>query len=297
MTRSPQQTPGHQMVRTALVQMACGNDREVIRDEAEVYVRQAAADGAQIICLQELFDATYFPQTVDASACDLAEPLPSPTTNRFGKLAEELQVVLIVPVFEEAQPGVNFNSVVVFDADGESLGKYRKIHIPDGPQYLEKYYFTPGDLGYHVFDTRYGTIGVAICWDEWFPEVARILALMGAKILFFPSAIGSEPDRPDLSTARAWKTVIQSHGITNGVFVAAVNRVGTEKDMTFYGNSFISGPLGDVIAEGGQESAVVMGDIDLSLIRESRNLLQFLRDRRPETYTPLLKQIIAGKQE
>lgn len=255
-------------------------------------MREAARRGAQVICLQELFDARYFPQTVDVKACDLAEPLPSPTTERFGKLAGELGVALIVPIYEEARPGVYFNTVVVFDADGTQVGKYRKTHIPDGPQYLEKYYFTPGDLGYQVFPTKFGVLGVAICWDEWYPEVARIMSLMGAELLFYPSAIGSEPDEPDLSTQEAWKTVIRSHGVANNVFVAAVNRVGVEGDMTFYGGSFLSDPLGEVLCEGFDKEEVLVAEADLAKIRKARNLLHFLRDRRVDTYEPILKRLI-----
>lgn len=279
-------------IRVALVQMACGGSRASVRDRAEAHVRAAAADGAHVVCLQELFDATYFPQKVDVARYALAEPLPSPTSKRFGELAAELGVVLITPVFEEAQPGVYFNSVVVFDADGADLGKYRKTHIPDGPQYLEKFYFTPGDLGYKTFDTRYGKIGVAICWDEWFPEVARIMALQGAQVLFYPSAIGSEPDRPGYSSAEAWRTVIRSHGIANGVFVAAVNRVGVEDAMTFYGESFVSDPLGEVLAQAGDSEQVLLADLRLDRVREARELLHFLRDRRIDTYEPLLKRTI-----
>lgn len=272
--------------------MPCGGSRPENRDHTEALVRQAAGRGAQVICLQELFDARYFPQTVDVAACGLAEPLPSPTTERFGRLAGELGVALVVPVFEEARPGVYFNSVVVYDADGSLVGKYRKTHIPDGPQYLEKYYFTPGDLGYQVFPTRFGVLGVAICWDEWYPEVARILSLMGAEILLYPSAIGSEPDQPELSTQDAWKTVIRSHGIANGVFSAAINRVGVEDEMTFYGGSFLSDPLGEVLAEGSDQEEIVIADADLGRIRQARELLHFLRDRRIDTYEPLLKRVI-----
>ncbi|TWT98194.1 N-carbamoyl-D-amino acid hydrolase [Botrimarina colliarenosi] len=279
-------------VRVALVQMNCSGARETVRDRAEAHVRQAVSDGAQIVCLQEVFDATYFPQQVATERYALAEPLPSPTTERFGRLAGELGVVLIVPVYEEAQPGVYFNSVVVFDADGRDLGKYRKTHIPDGPQYHEKFYFTPGDLGYKTFATRFGPIGVAICWDEWFPEVARIMALQGAQILFYPSAIGSEPDRPGYSSAEAWRTVIRSHGIANGVFVAAVNRVGTEEAMTFYGESFVSDPLGEVLAQADSAEQVLLADLPLGRVREARELLHFLRDRRIDTYEPLLKRTI-----
>lgn len=274
--------------------MACGGSREAVRDRAEAHVREAAAGGAQIVCLQELFDATYFPQEVAVERYALAEPLPSPTTLRFGKLAAELGVVLIVPIYEEAQPGVYFNTAVVFDADGRELGRYRKTHIPDGPQYLEKYYFTPGDLGYRTFATRFGKIGVAICWDEWFPEVARIMALQGAEVLFYPSAIGSEPDRPGYSSAEAWRTVIRSHGIANGVFVAAVNRVGTEEAMTFYGESFVSDPFGEVLAVADDRERVLVADLPLGRVREARELLHFLRDRRIDTYEPLLRRTIEG---
>ncbi|MGL4512498.1 MAG: carbon-nitrogen hydrolase [Lacipirellulaceae bacterium] len=279
-------------VRVALVQMPCGPDRAANRDRAEGHVRSAAAQGAQVVCLQELFDAEYFAQRIEVRGCDLAEPIPSPTTERFGRLAGELGIALVLPVFEEARPGLYFNSVLVFDADGSLVDKYRKTHIPDGPQYLEKYYFTPGDLGYKVFPTKFGVLGVAICWDEWFPEVARIMTLMGAELLFYPSAIGSEPDEPELSTQEAWKTVIRSHGIANGVFVAAVNRVGVEDEMTFYGGSFLGGPLGEVLVEGLDHEGVLLADADLGQIRRARNLLHFLRDRRVDTYAPILNRLI-----
>lgn len=279
-------------VRVGLVQMPCSQDREANRDHAEQLVREAAERGTQVVCLQELFDDRYFPQTIDAKAYGQAEPLPSPTTERFGRLAGELGIALVVPVFEEARPGVCFNTVVVYDADGSLVGKYRKTHIPDGPQYLEKYYFTPGDLGYQVFPTKFGVLGVAICWDEWYPEVARIMSLMGAEILLYPSAIGSEPDHPELSTHEAWKTVIRSHGIANGVFSGAINRVGVEDDMTFYGGSFLSDPLGEVLCEGGVGEEVLIADADLNKVRQARELLHFLRDRRIDTYDPILKRVI-----
>ncbi|MEM6675044.1 MAG: carbon-nitrogen hydrolase [Planctomycetota bacterium] len=279
-------------VRIALLQLSCGPDVAANVAHAVAKIREAAAGGAQIVCLQELFNARYFPQRVDVESLRLAEPLPSPTTTRMAELAAELEIALIVPIYEEARPGVYFNSVVVFDADGTELGKYRKTHIPDGPQYHEKYYFTPGDLGYKTFETRFARIGVAICWDEWYPEVARILALQGAEVLFYPSAIGSEPNRPGYSSADAWRTVIKSHGITNGVFVAAVNRVGVEDDMSFYGESFVSDPFGEVIAQAGSDEEVLACDLDLAKIRELRELLQFHRDRRIDTYGPILQRII-----
>jgi N-carbamoylputrescine amidase len=196
-------------------------------------------------------------------------------------------------VYECTRPGINFNTAVVVDADGSIAGKFRKIHIPDGPQYHEKFYFTPGDLGYPVFKTAHATIGVGICWDEWFPEVARIFGIKGAEIIFYPSAIGSEPDHPGYSSHDAWETVIRSHGITNGFFVAALNRVGREDKMTFYGGSFISNPFGEIIAKGDSESdQVIAAELDLKQIRKFRNIFQFYRDRRPDTYQELLNIVI-----
>ena len=277
--------------RVALIQASCEVDRPTNVDRAEAAIRQAGGSGAEIVCLQELFDSRYFPQRVEVDGYGLAEPLPSATTIRMQALARELGIVLIVPVYEEAAPGVCFNTAVVIDADGAELGKYRKMHIPDGPQYHEKFYFTPGNLGYPVWKTAFGTIGVAICWDEWFPEVARILALRGAEILFYPSAIGSEPDRPDFSSAEAWRIVLRSHGIANGVFVAALNRVGQEDGMRFYGQSFISDPFGEVVAEAGETPTIVSATLDMAKVRELRQLLQFFRDRRAHSYAPLCETL------
>ena len=277
-------------VKLALLQLSASEDIPGNVRKSEKAIRDAAAGGAQIVCLQELFNARYFPQRVEVESYRLAEKLPSETTKQMGALAAELGIVLIVPVYEEAQPGVYFNSVLIFDADGTELGKYRKTHIPDGPQYHEKFYFTPGDLGYPVWSTRYGKIGVGICWDEWYPEVARIFALQGAAILFYPSAIGSEPDRPEYSSAEAWRTVIRAHGIANGVFVAAVNRVGVEDAMTFYGESFVSDPFGELIAQAGSEDEILFAECDLDRIRELRDLFQFFRDRRVDTYGPILER-------
>lgn len=278
--------------RIALLQLPASEDREENVRKTEVRVREAAAGGATIVCLQELFDARYFPQRVAVDRYALAETLPSTTSERMAALASELGIVLIVPVFEEARPGVYFNTALVFDADGRELGKYRKTHIPDGPRYHEKFYFRPGNLGYPVFRTRHGTIAVGICWDEWYPEVARIFALRGAEVLFYPSAIGSEPDRPGYSSAEAWRCVIRSHAIANGVFVAAVNRVGVEDGLSFYGGSFVSDPFGEIVGEAGSEEAVVFADIDVRKIRELRELFHFLRDRRIDTYGPLLDRLV-----
>jgi N-carbamoylputrescine amidase len=280
------------VTRIALVQLSASEDAAVNLRRTEEKIREAASRGAQIVCLQELFQSRYFPQRVNVRSYAVAETLPSKTTERMEALAAELEIVLIVPVFEEAQPGVYFNTAVVFDADGRELGKYRKTHIPDGPQYHEKFYFTPGNLGYPVFRTRHAAFGVGICWDEWFPEVARIFALEGAQILFYPSAIGSEPDRPGYSSAEAWRCVLRSHAIANGVFVAAVNRVGVEEQMTFYGESFVASPFGEVLAQAGAEEELLVADLDLGRSRELRELLQFLRDRRIDTYHPLLSRIV-----
>jgi N-carbamoylputrescine amidase len=210
-------------VKVGLIQIHCGEYIEENIQKTKEKIKETVNKGAQIVCLQELFSSQYFPQTVNVENYDLAEDLDSGTLADMGELAKELGIVLIVPFYERAGAGIYFNSAAVFDADGECLGITRKNHIPDGPQYHEKYYFVPGNTGYPVYETTYGKIGIGICWDEWFPEVARILSLQGAEILFYPSAIGSEPDHPELSTRSSWEKAISAHGISNGVFVAATN--------------------------------------------------------------------------
>ncbi|WP_209123631.1 carbon-nitrogen hydrolase [Alkalihalobacillus sp. BA299] len=284
-------------VNVALIQHKCVEDRSENMKVAVDMIRKAAEQGAQIICTQELFTGTYFPQTINVNKYEWAEPIPGPTTNTMQSLAKELGVVIIVSLYEYAMDGVYFNTVVVYDTDGANLGKYRKHHIPEGPQYIEKYYFTEGDGGYPVFKTKYGTIGVLICWDEWFPEPSRILALKGADIVFYPSAIGSEPDYADLDTSQTWMDAIKAHGIHNNMFIAAVNRVGREDSdegyMEFYGRSFISNPWGTIIKEAEtKENEIIITEIDLSEIKRARNILQFHRDRRPDSYQDLLKRII-----
>ncbi len=275
-------------VTAALVQRAVEPDRDRAHRVAVAAVREAAAGGARIVCLPELYDLPYFPAQVSVERCGLAEPQPSPRALELGRLAGELGLVLVVPVFEEAAPGVAFNTALVFDADGSLLGRYRKNHIPDGPGYHEKYYFTPGDLGYPVWNTAFGRIGVGICWDQWFPEAARALALGGAELLLFPTAIGSEPDRPGYSSEDAWRTAMRAHAIANGVFVGAANRVGREGDAAFYGGSFFAGPLGEVLARAGDRPELVTATLDFGSVADARRLLQFLRDRRVETYGGLL---------
>ncbi|KWW16498.1 MULTISPECIES: carbon-nitrogen hydrolase [Peribacillus] len=277
-------------VKVGLIQIHCGENIEQNIQKTMGKIKETANKGAQIVCLQELFSSEYFPQTVNVKNYDLAEETNSGNLVEMGELAKELAVVLIVPFYERAGSGVYFNSAAVFDADGECLGITRKNHIPDGPQYHEKYYFVPGNTGYPVYETAYGKIGVGICWDEWFPEVARIMSLQGAEILFYPSAIGSEPDHPGISTRSSWEKAISAHGISNGVFVAATNRVGQEKDMNFYGGSFISDPLGNILASLDEEEGIIVQEIDLKEIERTRNMLQFFRDRRVDTYAPILQK-------
>ncbi len=282
-------------VKIGLIQHSCGQDRQENLNKAIGLIRNAAAQGAQVICTQELFNGMYFPQIIDVEKYEWAEPIDSPTWHTIKNLSKELGVVIICSLYEHAADGIYFNTVAVYE-DGEYLGKYRKHHIPEGPQYIEKYYFTPGDTGYPVFKTKYGKIGVLICWDEWFPEPSRILALKGAEIVFYPSAIGSEPDNPDLDTSQSWMDAIKAHGIHNNMFIAAVNRVGREDaadgsgHMTFYGRSFVSNPWGTILTESKTiEDEVIIQEVDLSEIKRARDILQFHRDRRPDSYGELLK--------
>lgn len=274
--------------RLGLVQMSCVPDREVNLAKAAAGARQAREQGCSLVALQELFSGIYFPQYLESRYYDLAEPIPGPTFDFLSRLAAELRVVLVGSLYERHMEGVYYNTALVFREDGSLAGKARKMHIPDGPQYTEKYYFTPGDTGYPVFDTSFGRLAVPTCWDQWFPELARIYALEGAELILYPTAIGSEPEHPELSTADAWETMIRSHAIANGCFVAAVNRVGREDGMSFFGGSFVADPLGRVIARGGAEEQVVVADLLPGAIRAARDMLQMLRDRRPETYGRLL---------
>lgn len=284
----PPRTPP---VTIGLIQMQAACQPRLNLDQAVLNIRQAAAQGAQIICLQELFNAPYFCQREATEHFDLAEPIPGPTTTTLSKLAAELQVVLIAPIFEQRTQGLYHNSAVIFDADGRQLGVYRKMHIPDDPGYYEKFYFTPGDRGYLCFTTRYAKIGVLICWDQWFPEAARLIALGGAQIIFYPSAIGWHHDEPDAvarSQHNAWETIQRSHAIANGVYVAAVNRVGQEGEVTFWGASFVADPYGNVMARATHDEAtVLLATCDLTAIDHMRQDWPFLRDRRIDTYAPL----------
>ena len=278
--------------KVALIQMSCCSEVEHNRKKALKGVRSAVSKGAEIVCLQELFSSTYFCQSEDLKHFNLAEPIPGPTTKIFSEAARELGVVLIVPIFEKRAPGLFHNSAVIIDADGSLLGIYRKMHIPHDPLYYEKFYFTPGDLGYLVFETRFAKIGILICWDQWYPEAARLSALGGAEILFYPSAIGSTPadNRTDsFIQQESWLTVQRGHAIANGIFIATVNRVGHEGSvkggLDFWGKSFVCDPQGKVINEASdQEDEVLIASCNREVLERCRKEWPFLRDRRIDSY-------------
>ena len=259
-------------------------------------IRLAAGGGARIVCVQELFRSRYFPRSEDTEAFSLAESVPGPTTERFCPLARELEVVIVASVFEARAPGVYHNTAVVIDADGAILGKYRKMHIPDDPGFYEKFYFTPGDLGFRTFRTRYAHVGVLICWDQWFPEAARLAALGGAEIILYPTAIGwgaGETRAARRAQLEAWEVVQRSHAVTNGVYVAAVNRVGREDGVAFWGNSFAADPSGRVLARAGRNRPeTLLVECDLGAVAEARHNWPFLRDRRIDAYGGLTRQLL-----
>lgn len=295
-----------------LIQESVTADSAANVENAVARVREAAARGAQIVCLQELFNSPYFCKAEKCERFDLAEPVPGPTVDRMQVLAKQLEIVIIVPVFERQAAGIYRNSAAVVDADGSLLGVYRKMHIPDDPLFYEKYYFTPGDShvnedgnhkgshGFRVWKTRYADIGVLICWDQWYPEAARINALLGAEILFYPTAIGWHPaEKAGFGEAQldAWRTAQRAHAIANGVFVASPNRVGHEDEegtegIEFFGHSFISDPFGRILVEAGTEPAVLVAECDRNLIEETRRNWPFLRDRRIDAYAPILNRYI-----
>ncbi len=280
--------------------MRCSSDPGSNLARAVERISEAARHGAQVICLQELFRTQYFCQREDAAFFDLAEPIPGPTTERLSQTARENHVVVIASIFERRAPGVYHNSVAVLDADGALSGIYRKTHIPDDPLYYEKYYFTPGDLGYRTFDTRVGRLGALVCWDQWYPEPARLIALGGAQVLFYPTAIGwhpAEKERYGAAQYDAWLTIQRSHAIANGMYVAAVNRVGhegpPEGGIEFFGGSFICDPFGVVIAQASHDSEqIVYAECDPARIEEVRRNWPFLRDRRIDTYQALTSRLI-----
>jgi N-carbamoylputrescine amidase len=284
------------MVKIGLIQHTCSDSMEENYQKASDGIRKAAGSGANIICLQELFLTQYFCDTEDYDHFNYAEPIPGKTTERFQKLAGELNVVIIASLFEKVDAGVFFNTAAVIDADGKYLGKYRKNHIPDDPGYFEKFYFTPGDTGYQVFQTKFGTIGVLVCWDQWYPEAARITSMMGAQILFYPTAIGwasSQSKEVNDEQYQAWQTMQRSHAISNGVHVVSVNRCGFEKEMKFWGGSFVSNPFGTVLYQAPHDQETIhVVEIDLSLSDFYRVHWPFMRDRRIDTYDPLTKRYL-----
>ncbi|WP_209331567.1 carbon-nitrogen hydrolase [Lunatimonas salinarum] len=283
-------------VRVGLLQLACCADPAHNMRKTVEGIRKLAQDGAQIVCLQELFRSLYFCDVEDYSNFKLAEPIPGPSTDTLAELAKELGVVIVASLFEKRAEGLYHNTTAVLDADGAYLGKYRKMHIPDDPGYYEKFYFTPGDLGYKVFATKFGKLGVLICWDQWYPEAARITSLMGADILFYPTAIGWHKDQDSQTNQdqyQAWQTIQRSHSVANGVPVVSVNRVGIEGDMKFWGGSFVSNAFGRVEFQADHEaetSQVV--EISLEGSDRYRTHWPFLRDRRIDSYNPILNRYL-----
>jgi N-carbamoylputrescine amidase len=285
-------------VGVGLVQMRCSADRDQNLDHALTGIRKAASAGAQIICLPELFLTPYFCQHQDPKLFDLAESIPGPATDRLSSAARESEVAIIGSIFERRAPGVYHNTAVLFDADGALRGVYRKMHIPDDPLYFEKYYFTPGDLGFQAFDTRFGRVGMLVCWDQWYPEAARLTAIRGAHFIFYPTAIGWHPrEKAEFGASQheAWELIQRAHALANGVYVVAVNRVGHEGDpkggLEFWGGSFVSDPFGVVLRRASQETEeVLVVPCDLGRLEDVRRNWPFLRDRRIDAYGPILNR-------
>lgn len=288
-------------VAVGIVQSSCSEHPDTNVAETAKKIRQAAKNGAQIICLQELFRSLYFCDVEDYDNFKLAEPVPGPTTESLSKLAAELGVVIIASLFEKRAEGLYHNTTAVLDADGDYLGKYRKMHIPDDPGYFEKFYFTPGDLGYKVFKTKFATIGVLICWDQWYPEAARITSLMGAEMLFYPTAIGwdeSQDEETNDEQFQAWQTIQKSHAVANGIPVISVNRTGKEGGMNFWGGSFITNAFGKIIFQASHDKEEVhVESISMKSSNEYRTHWPFLRDRRIDTYQPITKRFLDDEDE
>jgi N-carbamoylputrescine amidase len=278
-------------VRVGLVQMNCDQKPEANLKKAIARIGEAAKKGAQIVCLQELFRSQYFCQTENIELFSLAETIPGPTTESLSRVARQKKVVIIASLFEKRAAGVYHNTAVILNADGKISGKYRKMHIPDDPLYYEKFYFTPGDLGFNTHDTAFGKVGTLVCWDQWFPEAARLTALSGAQFLFYPTAIGWLPDeKEEMNQAQhsAWETMQRAHAIANGVYVVAVNRVGREGKLNFWGQSFVADPFGRIIAKASADKEeVLVVACDLDNIEETRQNWPFLRDRRIDAYSGL----------
>ena len=293
--------------RVALVQMSCGPQPEENLQKALERVADAAGRGAQVVCLPELFQTQYFCQREDHALFDLAEPIPGPASEKLATAAKQHNVVLIASLFEKRAPGIYHNTAAIFDSDGSLSGLYRKMHIPDDPLYYEKYYFAPGDLGFQAVDTTAGRMGTLVCWDQWYPEGARLTALQGAEILFYPTAIGWHPKEKDEfgeAQVDAWRTIQRAHAIANGVYVAAVNRVGVEHGdilgnrapgpgLEFWGGSFLADPFGRIIAKASHDAEeIVLGEVDRALIESTRRNWPFLRDRRVDAYAPISQRFI-----
>jgi N-carbamoylputrescine amidase len=285
-------------VKVGLVQMSCSSSKEENMQKAIAGIKDAAAKGANIVCLQELFTSLYFCDVEDYENFKLAEKIPGATTDTLGEVAAACNVVVIASLFEKRTQGIYHNTTAVIDADGTYLGMYRKMHIPDDPAYYEKFYFTPGDLGYKTFDTKFAKIGVLICWDQWYPEASRLTALQGAEILFYPTAIGwatSQDEATNVEQYNAWQTIQRSHAVANGVHVVSVNRVGLEQDgaMKFWGGSFVSNPFGTLLYKGShdnEETEVV--EIDTDATDRYRTHWPFMRDRRIDSYENITKRFI-----
>lgn len=285
-------------VRIGLVQMTSSADPAENLKKALSQVRLASAEGAKIVCLQELFRTRYFCQTENAKNFDLAETIPGPSTEALSRAAKATKTVIVAPLFEKRSAGIYHNTAVVIDSDGKLLGKYRKMHIPDDPGFHEKFYFAPGDLGFRVFQTRYAKIGVLICWDQWFPEAARLTALQGADILFYPTAIGWKAEEPkEMKEYRSsWETIQRSHAIANGVFVAAVNRVGKEGKLSFWGSSFVADPFGHLVYRASDHrEEIILADCDLTKVERTRREWPFLRDRRIDAYQNITSRSLTKK--
>jgi len=290
-----------------LVQMRMAEEPDANFDAALAHIREAARRGANIVCLPELFRTQYFCQREDLALFDLSEEIPGPSTARLGELARELRVAIVASLFERRAPGLYHNTAVTLNADGAIAGVYRKMHIPDDPLYYEKYYFAPGDLGFQAVDTAFGRVSTLVCWDQWYPEAARLTALKGAEVLFYPTAIGWHPaEKAEFGAAQvaAWQTIQRAHAIANGVYVAGVNRVGHEHGdiqgnraegpgIEFFGSSFLADPFGRIVAQASQDAEeILIGEIDLALIEETRRNWPFLRDRRIDAYSPITRRFL-----
>jgi N-carbamoylputrescine amidase len=292
----------HKKFTAGIIQMAFSKDADENLKNAINWIEKAARQGAEVICLPELFRSQYFCQTENVETFNLAETIPGETTNEISKLAAKLNVAVVVPVFEKRSYGIYHNSVAMIDSDGELKGIYRKMHIPDDPGYYEKFYFTPGDLGYKSFDTNYGNIGTLICWDQWYPEAARLTAMQGASIIFYPTAIGWHPDEKEIHGKKqfeAWQTIQRGHAIANGVYVAAANRIGLEiadKDsagIEFWGGSFICNPQGVIVAQASTDKEeILLAEIDLDKLENIRRHWPFFRDRRIDSYGDITRRFL-----